>query len=54
MQALAQVLALEQAEESGQVRVRVQVMVLTVVRDWVRVEGLALGWESVAVESAAD
>jgi hypothetical protein len=54
VQALVRVPAPEQVEESGLVRVRVRVKVLTVVRDWVRVEDWVLGWESVALESVAD
>jgi hypothetical protein len=44
VQGLVLVLALEQVEELG----RVQVLVL--VLDWVRVTGLALYWEFVALE----
>ena len=50
VQAQAPVLALERFEEWGPVRVRVRALALVLVRDWVRVRGLALGWESVVLE----
>jgi len=54
VQAPAPVLAPEQFEEWGPVRVQVRGLALAVVRDWVRVRGRVLDWKSVALESVQE